>query len=112
MEDRYLQETGAWLKENAGIRLRKKTFSFEELEQRLAERLEMLVEKDFQQFVLLLYQVDVSEEKVKQVLATQNYPDVYRNVARLIIERQAEKIRSREIYRQPPESLHNDEEKW
>lgn len=111
MEDRYLQEAGAWLKENAGIRL-KKGISFEELEQRLAAKLEMLVEKDFQQFVLLLYQVDVPEEKVKQILATQNYPDVYHNVARLIIERQAEKIRSREIYRQPPESLHNDEEKW
>ncbi|RPD40384.1 hypothetical protein [Chitinophaga barathri] len=111
MEDRYLQEAGDWLRENAGLRL-PSVISMEDLEQMLAERLEILVERDFQQFVLLLYQVDVSENKVKEILSTQNYPDVYRNVARLIIERQAEKIKSREIYRQPPESFNNDEEKW
>lgn len=84
----------------------------EELEQLLSERLEVLVERDFQQFVLLLYQVDVSEPKVKAILASEGYPDVYRSVARLIIDRQMEKIKSREIYKQPPESLTDEEEKW
>ena len=111
MEDRYLQETGAWLQENAGIVV-PAAITLDDLEKVLAEKLEILVERDFQQFVLLLYQVDVPEKKVKEILSTQSYPDVYRSVARLIINRQAEKIKSREIYRQPPESFNNDEEKW
>lgn len=111
MADRYLQETGAWLQENTGIRV-PAAVSLEELQKRLAERLEVLVERDFQQFVLLLYQVDVSERKVKEILAAESYPDVFTSLAQLIIERQMEKIRSREIYRQPPESLTDDEEKW
>ncbi|WP_343700749.1 hypothetical protein [Chitinophaga sp.] len=111
MEDRYLQQTGAWLEENAGIRL-PATISMAELEAILARKLEMLVERDFQQFVLLLYQVDVPEGKVKEILAAENYPDVFLSIARLIISRQTEKIKSREKYRQPPESLPDDEEKW
>ncbi|MGX5819909.1 hypothetical protein ACWKWU_17060 [Chitinophaga lutea] len=111
MDDRHLQETGAWLQENAGIavplRIRR-----EELEERLAAHLEYLTERDFQQFVLLLYKVDVSEKKVKEILAVEQYPGVFRSIARLIIERQEEKIRSREQYRQPPETLPDDEEKW
>jgi hypothetical protein len=89
MEDRYLQETGIWIRENTGIRV-PESVSMEELEQLLSERLEVLVEKDFQQFVLLLYQVDVSEKKVKAILASEGYPDVYHSVARLIIDRQME----------------------
>ncbi len=111
MPDQYLQETGVWLQEHAGIRL-SGSVSREELEKLLAAKLEMLVEKDFQQFVLLLYQVDVSEQKVKAILAEQHYPDVYISIAQLIIARQEEKIRSRTAYRQPPESLTDDEEKW
>lgn len=111
MEDRYLQQTGAWLEENAGIRL-PAAISMAELEAILAQKLEMLVERDFQQFVLLLYQVDVPERKVKEILAAESYPDVFLSIARLIISRQTEKIKSREKYRQPPESLPDDEEKW
>ncbi|AWO01273.1 hypothetical protein DLD77_05995 [Chitinophaga alhagiae] len=111
MEDRYLQQTGAWLEQNAGIRL-PAAMNMAELEAVLARHLEMLVERDFQQFVLLLYQVDVPERKVKEILASENYPDVFLSIARLIISRQTEKIKSREKYRQPPESLPDDEEKW
>lgn len=109
--DRYLQETGTWLHENAGIRV-PDSVSINELRQRLAERLEVLVERDFQQFVLLLYQVDVSEKKVKEILATDSSPEVFLSIAQLIIDRQMEKIKSRERFRQPPESLTDDEEKW
>ncbi|WP_126245802.1 hypothetical protein [Chitinophaga rhizosphaerae] len=111
MEQKYLEATGSWLQENAGIRL-PSAFSLEDLEQALAAQIEMLVERDFQQFVLLLYQVDVSERKVKDILASQNYPDVYRSIARLIIDRQTEKIISRETYRQPPDPQASEEEKW
>lgn len=111
MDDRFLQKTGAWLQDNAGIRV-PVAVSMAELEKILAEKLEILVERDFQQFVLLLYQVDVPEQKVKDILAAQNYPDVFLSIARLIISRQAEKIKSREKYRQSSENLPDDEEKW
>lgn len=111
MEARYLEATGNWLQENAGIHLPGR-FTLEDLESALAAQIELLVEKDFQQFVLLLYQVDVSEKKVKAILAGQNYPEVYRSIARLIIERQTEKIISREKYRQPPDPNASEAEKW
>ncbi len=111
MEQRHLEEAGTWLVENAGINL-PSAFTMEDLENTLAAALEALVESNFQQFVLLLYQVDVPENKVKAILASESYPDVYRSVARLIIERQTEKIISREKYRQSPDSLASDAEKW
>lgn len=111
MEQRHLAATGNWLQENAGIRLPDR-FTLEDLEKTLAEQIEMLVERNFQQFVLLLYQVDVSEKKVKAILASQSYPDVYRSIARLIIDRQTEKIISREVNRQPPDPQASDAETW
>ncbi len=111
MDQHYLESTGAWLQENAGLQLPAR-FSLEDLEKALAAQIEILVEKDFQQFVMLLYQVDVSEKKVKAILAGQNYPEVYRSIARLIIERQTEKAISRDTYRQPPDPDASDAEKW
>lgn len=107
--DRYLQETGTWLRDNAGIRV-PDSVSIDELRERLAKKLEELVHKDFQQFVLLLYQVDVSEKKVKAILAEESTPEVFPSIAQLIIDRQMEKIRSREQFKQ--NDLPDDEEKW
>lgn len=109
MPDRYFTQTGAWLQEHAGLPIQE-GITPEALENILAQRLEMMVEKDFQQFVLLLYQVDVPENKVKEIFASEGYPHVYTSIARLIIQRQTEKIKSRETYRQ--QNLPDDEEKW
>ncbi len=50
-------------------------------------------------FFSLLYRLDISEQKIKQVLHTQN--DVPKKIAVLIYERQLEKIISRQQFRHP-----------
>lgn len=84
--------------------------TYEELQALLAEKLEFLISTDFQQFVLLLYKVDVSEFKIRQILESDLSPEVYKKIAALLIERQQEKIISRKTYSQPPPD--DGEEKW
>jgi hypothetical protein len=104
-----LPETGLQLSEDAGLPVINGV-TYEQLEAALAERLELLISTDFQQFVLLLYKVDVSEFSIRQVLEANLTPDVYRKIAALLIERQQEKIVSRKKYNQPPPD--DGEEKW
>ncbi|UYQ92546.1 hypothetical protein MKQ68_20900 [Chitinophaga horti] len=92
--DPLLQETGKLLKKEAGLRFRGNV-TMEKLEQALAERLQQLISQDFQQFVMLLYTVDVSEKKIKGILAGEGNDDAYLLIARLIIERQLQKVQAR-----------------
>lgn len=92
--DIHLQETGKLLKKEAGLRMRG-TVTMDKLEQALALRLEQMISQDFQQFVVLLYTVDVSEKKIRGILAGEGRDDAYLLIARLIIERQLQKVKSR-----------------
>ncbi len=60
-----------------------------------------LIRNDFNRLVSILYRVDISETKLKQKLAenTDNTIPAAETIARLFIEREAEKILSREKYR-------------
>ena len=84
--------------------------TYELLVELLAQKLEDLVCNNFQQFVLLLYKVDVAEDKVSVILASDLSPDVYRKIAVLLIERQQQKIISRKTFKQPDGD--DGEEKW
>ena len=60
-----------------------------------------LIRNDFNRLVSILYRVDISETKLKQKLAenTDNTIPAAETIALLFIEREAEKILSREKYR-------------
>ena len=60
-----------------------------------------LIRNDFNRLVSILYRIDISEAKLKQKLAenTDNTIPAAETIARLFIEREAEKILSREKYR-------------
>lgn len=105
----YLKQTALQLAEDAALQLPPQ-ITYEQLETMLAEKLEQLIANDFQQFVLLLYKVDVSETKIRDVLAADLSPHVYRRIAALIIERQEQKIIFRHTFTRPAED--DDEEKW
>ena len=63
--------------------------------------LDELIRNDFNRLLSLLYRVDISEEKLKRSLADHqgsNIPSA-ELIAKLMVEREAEKIRSREKYR-------------
>ena len=69
--------------------------SAEELEDRLTFRLNRLIDADFNLLVSILYRVDVNEIKLKELLRTAAGEDAGRIMARLIIERQLQKIITR-----------------
>ncbi|WP_212001312.1 hypothetical protein [Chitinophaga sp. HK235] len=108
----YLQETVAWAQQTFAVSLPPGNISYEQLEEMLGRRLEYLISNDFQQFIFLLYRIDVAEKKVKLILeaAAATGSDPYRPIAALIIERQLQKIASREAFRQ--DHLPDDEERW
>ena len=66
-----------------------------ELQLRVQEKVNELIEHDFGKLVNILYRVDVSEQKLKQLLQSNAGQDAAAIIAALIIERQTEKIKSR-----------------
>ena len=71
---------------------------FQELRKVLIRRIEELIEKDVEKLKWILYRIDVNERKVHEALATNaqlHYPEI---LADLIIERQIEKVKTRQKY--------------
>ena len=77
----------------------------------LEERINEFINNDFQRLVSILYRMDVSETKLKQLLTNNPGADAGIIIADLMIERQAEKIKSREQYSKRDKNI-SDDEKW
>jgi hypothetical protein len=88
-----------------------RTIAEEELRRQLAFHVNCLIEHDFKKLVAVLYRVDVNEEKLKQFLKENAGEDAGFIIADLIIERQLQKIRSRQEFRKNDNNI-SDEEKW
>ena len=84
--------------------------SFDMLKEKLTSRINLLIQSDFQKLVSILYRVDVSEVKLKHLLKENPDEDAGKIIAELIIERQLQKIISRQQYRED-ENI-SDDEKW
>ena len=84
------------------------------LENQLAEKINLLVQRDFEALVQLLYRIDVSEKRLRGILDSETGEDAGRIIARLIIERQWQKIESRRRYRQDDDGSDDDTgvERW
>ena len=79
--------------------------------QALIEKINDLINNDFQKLVSILYRMDVSEIKLKQLLNENSGTNAAIIIADLMIERQAEKIRSRQKFNKRDENISEDE-KW
>ena len=77
----------------------------------LAARINELIQLDFQRLVAILYRLDVSEEKLKQLLKENRLTDAGDIITDLIIERQMQKIKSRQQFRKPDNDI-DENEKW
>ena len=75
------------------------TATIEMLERVLAERINTMITADFNRLISLLYRVDVSETKLKQLLRENAGTDAGLLIARLVLERQWQKIETRRKYR-------------
>jgi hypothetical protein len=79
--------------------------------QALIEKINDLINNDFQKLVSILYRMDVSEIKLKQLLTENPGTNAAIIISDLMIERQAEKIRSREQFNKRDENI-KDDERW
>src|SRR6187200_2775899 len=77
----------------------------------LVDKINDLINNDFQKLVSILYRMDVSEIKLKQLLTENPGTNAALIIADLMIERQAEKIRSRQQFSKRNENI-GDDEKW
>lgn len=83
----------------------------EELQQKLAAHINHLIQHHFEQLVSLLYRIDVSEAKIKSLLQNEPGKNAGNLIAVLIIERQLQKIKTRQQFKQSGNDF-DEEEKW
>jgi hypothetical protein len=81
-----------------------------ELEALLAEKVNGMIQRDFGGLVQLLYRVDVSEPRLRGLLQENAGDDAGMVIARLILERQWQKIETRRQYRRDAEG--DEAERW
>ena len=67
----------------------------EEVRQLLIERINFLLDHDFEKLLWILYRIDVSEEKAKMALSESSGRTPAQALAELIIDRQIEKVKAR-----------------
>lgn len=109
MDPVVFQETALQLSKDVSLFVQP-DITYEKLEELLAEKLEDLISNNFQQFVLLLYKIDVSEHKVREIFGPDVTADAYRKLAAVLIERQQQKIISRKATKKPTDG--DGEELW
>jgi hypothetical protein len=82
-----------------------------ELHAKLSAYINSLILKNFDELIYVLYRVDVSEHKLKTLLKENSKTDAGATIATLIIERQIQKIRSRQEHRRDNNNI-DEEESW
>ena len=82
-----------------------------EIHAQLSAYINTLIKNDFDKLITYLYRIDVNEQKLKLLLQQNPGEDAGNIIATLIIERQRQKIKSREQFSQRDNNL-DEEEKW
>jgi len=76
----------------------------------LSRAINYLIQNDFSRLVQILYRMDISESKLKEMLAVNKGQDAGLIIGQLLIEREQQKILSREKFK--PEDDIPENEKW
>jgi hypothetical protein len=91
-------------------RLVMKDSTYEALFAALSNRLKSMIHDDFSGLLQLLYRLDISESKIRDLVSTELGKPASEIIAHLIIERQLQKIESRKMYK--PSNDIPEDEKW
>ena len=83
----------------------------EQLLTALSVEINRLINQDFSRLIAILYRIDISEPKLKILLAENKGSDAGRIIAWMILERQKEKQITRKKYSTKKDNI-PDEEKW
>ncbi|MEO7531103.1 MAG: hypothetical protein ABIS69_06820 [Sediminibacterium sp.] len=78
--------------------------------EQMASFINDLIDKDFARLVQLLYRLDVSEDKLKSVLLEHPTGDAGDMIAKLILERIAQREKAKNLFKQEREIP--EDEKW
>ena len=84
--------------------------SQEELRNQLTSHINHLINHDFEKLVFYLYRIDVNENKMRHLLDQREGENAAELIADLIIERQLQKIESREKFKK--DGNIDESEKW
>jgi len=88
------------------------TLTIQQLEGWLAERLNEWVRWDFNALVSFLYRMDISESRLRVLLKEKPGEDAGMIIAKMVLERQWQKIETRNRFRREEKGDASDEEKW
>ncbi len=77
----------------------------------LTERINYLIVNDFNKLIYILYRADINEAKLNKLLSDKKKEDAGKIIAALFIQRQLEKIKSREENRMNKSDF-EEEERW
>ena len=84
-----------------------------QLEEWLAEKLNAWIRWDFNALVAFLYRVDISESRLRQLLNENQAEDAGMIIAKMVLERQWQKIESRRQHRRDDSGMDSgDAERW
>lgn len=108
MSAEYNQE----LVNNTLILLQDNSLSFssnEEFRKYIVQFINHLITEDFNHLLFILYRIDVHEEKVRQLLHDNNGEHAAETISDLIIERQIQKIATRQQFKSQ-QNIYEDKE--
>jgi hypothetical protein len=91
-EDHTPEEQLHALQEELGIQV-SQLVPEEEILRQLSDKVELLLKKGHGVFFQLMYRLDIPEKSLSEVI---DQPDSFRKIAKLIYDRQLQKIKSRE----------------
>ena len=98
MADDILQEAALALGHDWNLKL-PETYSEEAMLQLLADRIVLVLERGPETFFQLMYRLDISEKKLTAILQDDHVAD---KIARLVYDRQLQKIKARAAFRNDP----------
>ena len=88
------------------------TLSAEELKSILTSEINRLINQDFEKLVYYLYRIDVNEQKMRKLLDQSEGENAASLIAGLVIERQLQKIKSRQQFSRRDHTNIDENEKW
>ena len=83
--------------------------SFFQLQAALSEQINFLIKNNFSSLIAVLYRLDISEKKLRRLLANNADKNAGDIIADLIIERQLQKIELRKIFKFENDQISEDE---
>lgn len=77
----------------------------------LSQRINELIKNDMSRLISVLYRIDVDEKKIREMLKENKGTDAGLIIAYLVIDRQKQKIKTRNMFNTRVDDI-DEEEKW